>query len=446
VINRIRSLLVTAAFCMLGASFVSAQTGDLEERASTVDDAELQYSSAGVSSFDFIIRNTGGGLLGVDTIRLDLSGTALSVPGLADAIDWSGAQLGVVDTPLTGVYDSATETVTFDTTAGPDIALAGIGIFSIAARFNPDFNSGHGSSLTMSVTAANIIASGLIGEPVGPVSHTFTVNDNVAPVITSVTVPSDGIYSAGDSLEFVVTYDENVLIPPSPSHFLRLGVGGPVAAVFDRASAPNVHHFVYTVADGQAAINGISVVVIQDPGSDVQDAAGNVASPILAGVASTVGVRVDAVAPSVDVNDGAAVSVAELDAIIQPTSLRASDNFDSPGLEEYRLIAGPTSGVLNLFGVPLGVGDNFSQANINDGLLTYTHTGMGAGSDAFEFVVLDAQGNLNDNGGANHQFNITISAASTGGAHQVPVNSPFLLLLMMLGLGWFAQKRIRSKA
>ncbi len=54
---------------------------------------------------------------------------------------------------------------------------------------------------------------------------------------------------------------------------------------------------------------------------------------------------------------------------------------------EYTLTALPASGILLLNGVPLAVGDTFTQDDIDNNLLTYAHNGQNTVPDQFEYIV-----------------------------------------------------------
>jgi hypothetical protein len=58
----------------------------------------------------------------------------------------------------------------------------------------------------------------------------------------------------------------------------------------------------------------------------------------------------------------------------------------------YTLMTIPASGTLYINGTPLGIGGVFSQADINNGLVTYTHNGNAATTDNFVFNVGDGVG------------------------------------------------------
>ncbi|MCW5922538.1 MAG: proprotein convertase P-domain-containing protein [Saprospiraceae bacterium] len=72
---------------------------------------------------------------------------------------------------------------------------------------------------------------------------------------------------------------------------------------------------------------------------------------------------------------------------------------------KFVLLSLPQHGALSLNGAPLGIGGSFTQADINAGLVVYTHSGDAATSDAFQFDAID----LNDFAWVhNATFNIII--------------------------------------
>jgi hypothetical protein len=72
----------------------------------------------------------------------------------------------------------------------------------------------------------------------------------------------------------------------------------------------------------------------------------------------------------------------------------------------YTLTGLPGAGSLRVSGVALGVNGSFTQADIDNGRVTYVHGGASAGPDAFTFTVSDGSAAL-----APASFNVSIGAA-----------------------------------
>lgn len=78
-------------------------------------------------------------------------------------------------------------------------------------------------------------------------------------------------------------------------------------------------------------------------------------------------------------------------AAISSNFLQAQGN---PAAEvKFTLLSLPTNGVVYLAGTPLGLGGMFTQADIDAGLVSYTHNGGSTDSDMFTFDLLDNEGN-----------------------------------------------------
>lgn len=81
------------------------------------------------------------------------------------------------------------------------------------------------------------------------------------------------------------------------------------------------------------------------------------------------------------------------------------DVDNDPSEVTYTLTGQPAHGQLVLDGVALGLGDTFTQQDIDDGLLSYHHDGGEADSDSFQFDVTDGAGGSS----AGHSFGFAIN-------------------------------------
>ncbi|MFG0721243.1 Ig-like domain-containing protein [Pseudomonas sp. GLN_6] len=128
--------------------------------------------------------------------------------------------------------------------------------------------------------------------------------DSKAPAVTSVGVPANGTYVAGDALDFTVNFDEAVTVDTTggtPRIAITLDTGGTVYANYLSGSGSSALVFRLTVANGQMDSNGISLGgSIDAHGGTLRDAAGNDSITTLNSVGSTTAVLVDAVAPQVN--------------------------------------------------------------------------------------------------------------------------------------------------
>ena len=129
------------------------------------------------------------------------------------------------------------------------------------------------------------------------------VIDGVTPTVSSVSVPANGTYIAGQNLDFTVNFSETVIVDTSggtPRIAVTLDTGGTVFAEYVAGSGSSALVFRLTVASGQLDSNGITLGgSIQANGGTLRDAVGNDATITLNSVGSTSGVLVDAVVPVV---------------------------------------------------------------------------------------------------------------------------------------------------
>jgi DNA/RNA endonuclease G (NUC1) len=123
--------------------------------------------------------------------------------------------------------------------------------------------------------------------------------DAIAPASTSSTVPADSVYGAGAALDFTVTFSKSVTVTGNPYVGVSLNTGGAVESSYFSGSGTPTLTFRYIVASGNADPDGITVdSSITLNGGTIKDGVGNDAA-LGVTFASTAGVLVDGIAPSV---------------------------------------------------------------------------------------------------------------------------------------------------
>ena len=125
--------------------------------------------------------------------------------------------------------------------------------------------------------------------------------DTQNPTVTSVDVPAAKTYKLNDRLEFTVHFSEPMFnSPQAPRFALTVGAVAKYASLTSGNGTPDLV-FEYTVAAGDLDTDGIAVTgaAIDLNGVHVRDAAGNDAALTLHNFASTSGVDVDGVRPTV---------------------------------------------------------------------------------------------------------------------------------------------------
>ncbi len=201
-------------------------------------------------------------------------------------------ETGSTDRNAIYVSGSGTSTLTFtytvqagDTSA--DLDYASTGAMALNGSTIRSTAGAADATLTLPATGgANSIAG-----------QKDIVIDGVAPTISSVDVPSSGVYRTGESLEFTVNYSEVVAVDSSggtPRIAVTLDTGGTIYANYVSGSGSSALTFRTTIVDGQVDANGIAVApVIDNNGGSIRDTAGNAAAVSLNAVASTAGVLIN---------------------------------------------------------------------------------------------------------------------------------------------------------
>lgn len=130
----------------------------------------------------------------------------------------------------------------------------------------------------------------------------ITVEDDVSPTISSVSVPVNGTYTAGENLDFTVNFDENITVNTGGgTPRLELTIGSTTHyATYVSGSGTSALVFSYTVQSGDSDTNGIVLSATLDTnGGTLQDSAGNSANTTLNSVGSLTSVLVDTTVPTV---------------------------------------------------------------------------------------------------------------------------------------------------
>ncbi|GLC79410.1 hypothetical protein LBYZC6_15240 [Lacrimispora brassicae] len=274
-------------------------------------DSDLQISAENNGS----LTVTGSTNFGIYSENLTINSGAITTVGSVIFVGESVSISGGTVTSTGGTQGIVGGTITV---SGGTITASG----SVKALTNsvgsPDFtgmqvtaSANMNGTPAVSYNAANLSTYKYIKVEPGAAGTT-------APTVTSVTVPGNGTYSAGNNLDFTVTFDENVTVNTSsgtPYLSLIIGSTSRQATYVSGSGASNLV-FRYTVQAGDSDSNGISIGSLILNGGTIQDGAGNNANLTLNSVGNMTGVLVDtSVAPSITgqpypqtVNEGQSVN------------------------------------------------------------------------------------------------------------------------------------------
>ncbi|WPQ62344.1 gliding motility-associated C-terminal domain-containing protein [Chitinophaga sancti] len=126
-------------------------------------------------------------------------------------------------------------------------------------------------------------------------STTGVLINTIPPVITQVSVPANGYYHAGQTLDFAVQF--NFVVDVTGTPVLPVTIGSTtVNAAYTGGTGTNTLSFSYTVQDGENDLDGISLSAIT---GSIQDVFTNNADLTLYNAGSTTGIYVYTVHPTV---------------------------------------------------------------------------------------------------------------------------------------------------
>ncbi len=208
------------------------------------------------------------------------------------------------------------------------------------------------------------------------------------PSISSVSVPANGSYSAGQNLDFVVNFSEAVVVKTSggtPGLILNIG-GVNRTATYLAGSGSTALVFRYTVVSGDFDVDGIEITGLSLYGGTIQSTTGIDANLTLNSVGSTAGVLVDTVAPS-----GYGVSF-DTDPYVN-SSNQSAVSFQGSSLEPGTILYFSISSSAG--GTPVTGSQTVTTANQNftNGGVGYDLSGLADGTLTLSIYLVDAAGN-----------------------------------------------------
>ncbi|WP_441003392.1 Ig-like domain-containing protein [Pseudocolwellia agarivorans] len=318
--------------------------------------------------------------------------------------------------PVNGTYaigDLLSFTVNFDEAINVDIT-AGTPRLAITIGENIryiDYVSGDGSTalvFTYTLVAGDIDNDGLVlnttldlnlGTLLDAAGNTVDTTLNNIP--TLIGVLSDGSAPVLAEVTAVIspTLDTTPAFTFSSNEAGILDVGGACGSLGEGSILSGNSTIILTQSNAIPFTSG----TYSDCTVTVTDAAGN------ATVLTLTPFTIDLTAPTVDVSAPNTLLEGASDVVITNANLRSSDDNASAAEIIYTLVTVPSNGTLSNVGIELGSTDTFTQADIDNGNITYSHNDGESTSDSFTFTVTDSVGNVNNNTALNFNFELTIT-------------------------------------
>ena len=221
---------------------------------------------------------------------------------------WNGSAWSALGTGMNSDVFSLATDIAGNLFAGGYFDTAGGTIAHKIAKWDGTSWSALGSGtdgsvwdLAYSSSANKLYAGGdffMAGNKVSP--YFANVSILYGPTVSSVAVPANAVYRAGQNLDFTVTTSAAVTVTGSPRIALTIG-SSTQYAVYTSGSGTTALVFRYAVQSGDLDNDGITVgAAIGLNGGTLKDASNNDLSLTLNAVPSTANVKVDAVAPTVN--------------------------------------------------------------------------------------------------------------------------------------------------
>ncbi|WP_223677719.1 Ig-like domain-containing protein [Azospirillum agricola] len=228
------------------------------------------------------------------------SATSLTIDATAPTI---GISMIATDDRINGTEDDSAVTIQGTTSGVEDGQTVTVNIGAVTKTVTVSSN-GWSTTLTsgevQGLSEGSITVTADVADAAGNAATQATRSityDRTAPTVSSVGVPTDATYRAGQTLSFTITASENVTVTGTPRIALTIG-SSTVYATYQSGGGGTALVFSYTIQTGDLDADGITVGALGLNGGTLTDAAGN-AMTLAFTAPGTSGVLVDAVAPTV---------------------------------------------------------------------------------------------------------------------------------------------------
>jgi len=371
----IHPLLVILAICAtvfgVGGAILANSTTTIRVRLISADPIP---EGSGSATFQVRLSDRlANGQVSVKVSTVNLTGDNAAIGGVDP------------DTPPGADYIATSRVLTF-TAGGPVSQTVTVPIIDDTAD---ELNELFQVELT-ELNAGGTTTSVLLGAPA-----TVEIEDDDSPDLVSIDGPAAPVAENAGSASFTVRINQpsvqpvtvswvavpaganGVALPPDPAADIAEASGNWVIPAGQTTGTFTIGIVDDTVteADEQFTVDVVGV-------SNIANADFALAQDRLVTIADNDG------PPAVAVNAGLTVPEGGTGTISQNRLESTSRQFGAAGLT-YTLNSAPANGTLFKGAAPLAAGDSFTQADVNNDLITYTHDGGETTGDGFSFTVSD---------------------------------------------------------
>ncbi|MBP2230998.1 autotransporter-associated beta strand protein [Azospirillum agricola] len=303
--------VATPTFTVTGVSNGATVTLFNDANNNGVVDAgeELASGTAGGTSISLTVgsaipEGTYANIKAIQTIggQPSAASTATSL-----TIDTTAPTIGIsviaTDDRINGTEDDSAVTIQGTTSGVEDGQTVTVHIGTVTKTVTVSSNgwsttltSGEVQALSEGSITVTADVSDVAGNAATQATRSITY-DRTAPTVSSVGVPTDATYRAGQTLSFTINAPENITVTGTPRIALTIG-SSTVYATYQSGGGGTALVFSYTIQTGDLDADGITVGALELNGGTLADAAGN-AMTLAFTAPGTSGVRVDGVAPTV---------------------------------------------------------------------------------------------------------------------------------------------------
>ena len=334
--------------------------GGLPASVTVVEDviANVDFSAIDVQDVDGATANL------TLTFTTGSGGTLAAVSGGGVVVTGSGTgamALTGTQAALNAFLDNATS---IQFTSAPNASGLGSDSISLSLTDNGNFGSGGGGDISLGSVSVDITA---VNDGPVLVNNQLTIVEDATVLLTTANLSATDI--DGDPLSYTAT---NI----TGGQFERVGTPGIAITSFTAVDVASGN--VMFVHDGNEAAPTYEITVSDGALTDGPHAA-------------TITFTNVNDSPVLVTNLGAATSEGGT-VMINAGILNATDVDNAQAQIRFTIDTAPANGTLFLGGTALGLGDSFTQADIDAGMVSYVHDHSNTTTDSFDFSIDDGAG------------------------------------------------------